>query len=470
MRLQIPRPRPTSMRQLLTAIAALLLAVLLLMLSGGLLGSLVGLRAIHEGFPVTVAGLMMSAFYAGLILGTLRCGRLINRVGHIRAFSAFCALNAAAILALPLVIDPWAWLVLRALIGFNMAGLYMAIESWLNASTGAETRGTIMAVYMALSYLAMGGGQFMLALGTIEQDTLFMVAAMLMALALVPVAVTRASHPTPVATSHLNLAALYRLSPLAVLGCACGGMLTGSLFGIGPIYAGELGLALPEIARFMGVMIVSGLVLQLPLGRLSDRIDRRLVIAVTADVAALASLLLWPMTDHYSVTTLSASGAEARFLWLPEPLPLLLAAAACGGSMATIYPLSVAHANDHISADDMVQASGGLVLAYGCGAIFGPAGAALGMHLAGPGGLFGFTAIVATLTVVIALWRKRSGAPDDAAEKEAFVVMPVAVTLPNVAELDPRVADPGETHADAALDALDALESHEDGDDDLRPL
>jgi MFS family permease len=457
------------MRQLLTAIAALLLAVLLLMLSGGLLGSLVGLRAVHEGFPVTVAGLMMSAFYAGMILGTLRCGRLINRVGHIRAFSAFCALNAAAILALPLVIDPWAWLALRALIGFNMAGLYMAIESWLNASTGTETRGTMMAVYMALSYLAMGGGQFMLALGTIEQDSLFMAAAMLMALAVVPVAVTRASHPTPVATSRLNVIALYRLSPLAVLGCACGGMLTGSLFGIGPIYAGELGLELPEIARFMGVMIVSGLVLQLPLGRLSDRVDRRLVIAVTAAVAALASLLLWPMTDHYSITTLSASGGESRFLWLPDPLPLLLTAAVCGGSMATIYPLSVAHANDYISAEDMVQASGGLVLAYGSGAICGPAGAALAMHVAGPGGLFAFTAIVATLTVVLALWRHRSGAPGEAAEKEAFVVMPVAVTLPNVAELDPRVQDAEEASVAPEADTGD-VESNEDGDDDLRPL
>jgi MFS family permease len=456
-----------AMHQLLTAVAALLLSVLLLMLSGGLLGSLVGLRAIHEGFPITVAGMMMSAFYAGLILGTLRCGRLINRVGHIRAFSAFCALNATAILALPLVVDPWAWLALRALIGFNMAGLYMAIESWLNASTGAETRGTIMAIYMALSYLAMGGGQFMLGLTAIEENTLFIVAAMLMTLAVVPVAMTRASHPTPVETSRLNLLALYRLSPLAVLGCACGGMLTGSLFGIGPIYAGQLGLELPEIARFMGVLIISGLVLQLPLGRISDRVDRRLVIAVTAAVAALASLLLWPLTDHYTVTTLSTGGAEARFLWLPDPLPLLLASAICGGTMATIYPLSVAHANDYISAEDMVQASGGLVLAYGSGAICGPAGAALAMHLVGPGGLFGFTAIVAALTVALALWRHHSGASAEEADKEAFVVMPVAVTLPNVAELDPRVPDPEEETPGIEIEAV---ETREDGDGTLRPL
>lgn len=463
------RARETTvmMRQLLAAVAALLFAVLLLMLSGGLLGSLVGLRAIHEGFPVTVAGLMMSAFYGGLILGTLRCGRLINRVGHIRAFSAFCAVNAAAILALPLVTDPWAWLALRALIGFNMAGLYMAIESWLNASTGAESRGTIMALYMGLSYLAMGGGQFMLGLGTVEGDGLFMVAAMLMVLALVPVAVTRASHPTPVATSRLNVIALYRLSPQAVLGCACGGMLTGALFGIGPIYAGELGLELPEIARFMGILIVSGLILQLPLGRLSDRFDRRIVIAGTAVAAALASLLLWALTDHYSVTTLTASGAESHFLWLPDPLPLLFAAALCGGTMATIYPLCVAHANDHISAEDMIQASGGLVLAYGSGAIFGPAGAALGMQIAGPGGLFGFTAIISMLTVALTLWRHYRGAVSVQAEKETFVVMPVAVTMPNVGELDPRVPDPEQ---EAPSPEIDAVESSEDGDNDLRPL
>ena len=432
------------MHQLLAAVGALLFSVSLLMLSGGLQGSLVGLRAVHEGFPVTVAGLMMSAFYAGMIVGTLRCGALINRVGHIRAFSAFCALNAAAVLAFPLLVDPWLWLALRVVVGFNMAGLYMAIESWLNASTGAETRGTLMALYMALSYMAMGGGQFLLNLGEIGDSTLFMLAAMLSTLALVPVALTRASHPTPVATSRLNLFDLYRLSPLAVLGCACGGMLTGALFGIGPLFAGELGLDLHGIARFMGVMILSGLVLQLPLGRLSDRIDRRLVIAGTAVAACLASLAVLPLTEHYSFASPAAAGGEMRLLWLQDPLPLLLAAACCGGTMATVYPLSVAHANDYISADDMVQASGGLVLAYGAGAICGPAGAALAMHLLGPAGLFAFTAAVAALTVTIALWRHRRGSAAEDAEKEAFVLMPEATTLPNVAELDPRVPDPVE--------------------------
>lgn len=429
------------MRQLFAAVLALLISVSLLMLSAGLQGSLVGLRAVHEGFPVTVAGLMMSAFYGGLILGTLRCGALINRVGHIRAFSAFCAVNAAAILIFPLVIDPWVWLALRVVVGFNMAGLYMTIESWLNANADTSTRGTLMALYMAISYSAMGGGQFMLALGEIGDNTLFMFAAILGTLALVPVALTRASHPLPVESSHLGFVDLYRLSPLAVLGCACAGLLTGALFGVGPLFGAELGLDLGEIAQFMGVMVLSGLVLQLPLGRLSDRVDRRLVIATAAAGACLASLLLLPVTEHYSFVSLSASGEQTRVLWLQDPLALLLAAAFCGGTIATIYPLSVAHANDFISADDMVQASSSLVLAYGAGAIFGPAGAALAMRELGPTGLFSFTAAVAGLTVAIALWRRQRGAPADATTKEAFVVMPEASTMPSVAELDPRAPD-----------------------------
>lgn len=429
------------MHQLFAAVLALLVSVSLLMLSAGLQGSLVGLRSVHEGFPVTVAGLMMSAFYGGLILGTLRCGALINRVGHIRAFSAFCAINAAAVLIFPLIIDPWVWLVLRVVIGFNMAGLYMTIESWLNANADTSTRGTLMALYMAISYTAMGGGQFMLGLGEIGDNTLFMFAAILGTLALVPVALTRASHPTPVASSHLGFADLYRRSPLAVLGCAGGGMLSGALFGIGPIFGRELGLDLNEIAQFMGIMVLSGLVLQLPLGRLSDRIDRRLVIAGAAAGACLASLSLLPVTEHYSFVSLDTNGGEARFLWLQNPLALLLAAGFCGSTIATIYPLSVAHANDFISADDMVQASGGLVLAYGTGAIFGPLGAALTMHQLGPIGLFAFTAAIAALTVAIALWRRQRGPAADEGLKEAFVVMPEASTMPSVAELDPRVPD-----------------------------
>ncbi|MDX1594284.1 MAG: MFS transporter [Gammaproteobacteria bacterium] len=432
------------MRQVLPSIAALLLAVVLLMLSGGLQGSLTGLRAVHEGFPVTVAGLMMSAFYVGVIAGTRRCGPLINRVGHIRAFAAFCAINTVCILTFPLVIEPGVWLFLRAVMGFNMAGLYMAIESWLNATADARTRGTVMALYMGLSYSAMGGGQLLLTLGEIGDNRLFMLGAILGTLALVPVAVTRASHPAPVESSRFGFRDLYRRSPLAVLGCALAGTLGGSLFGVGPIYAGALGLDLDGIALFMGVLIFSGLLLQLPLGRLSDRLDRRIVIAGTALGVCAASLVLWPLTDYYSIPTLGANGEESRFLWLPDPVMLLVAAAACGGTIAAIYPLCVAHANDHIDKEHMVQASGGLMLAYGTGAIFGPVGASLGMQLAGPGGLFAFTGMVALLTASLALWRLRRGASTEDADKEAFVVMPLATTTPNLGELDPRAPEAGD--------------------------
>ncbi|HEY5791562.1 MAG TPA: MFS transporter, partial [Gammaproteobacteria bacterium] len=399
------------MYHLFTATAALFLSVALLMVAGGLLGSLVGLRAAHEGFPVEVAGLMMSAFYAGLILGTLRCGALINRVGHIRAFGAFCGVNAAAVLAFPLLVDPWFWLALRVLIGFNMAGMYMVVESWLNSSAEGPTRGTLLAAYMAVSYLAMGSGQFMLTLGDLGGDTLFSLAGMLTALALVPLAVTRATHPAPVPDSRFGFRELYRLSPLAVIGCALAGVQVGALFGLGPIFAQQLGLALDEIAVFMGALVLSGLLLQLPLGRLSDHVDRRWVIVGAALVACLAGLLLLPVTAHYSFTSFTVSGAEVRVLWEQNPAPLLLVAALCGGTIATLYPLCVAYANDQVSAQDMVPASGGLVLAYGSGALLGPVGGALAMKLLGASGLFAFTAAAGALTALVALWRLRRGAP-----------------------------------------------------------
>ena len=425
------------MRNVLAATTSLLLSVGLLMLAGGLFGSFVGLRSIAEGFPKILAGSMMSAFYAGMILGTLRCGQLINRVGHIRAFGAFCAVTAAAVLAFPLYINPLYWLVLRLVIGFNMAGLYMVAESWLNAKADQSNRATLLSLYMMTSYIAMGSGQFLLNLGPISGAELFMISAMLFSLAVVPVAVTKASHPDPISAPRFGFRRLYRISPLAVIGCVLAGMITGAIWGMAPIYGRDLGLSTSEISVFMGVLVASGLLFQLPIGRLSDHIDRRYVIAGVALVCALSSLAMLPITRAYSFETLDPTRVV---LALPVPVWLFITAALFGGFMATLYPLNIAHANDHIDSDNLVQASGGLILAHGAGAIVGPLGAASVMQLMGPAGLFVFITSVGLLLALVALWRIRQGAPIPEEAKEVFVAMPEVSTTPVATEVDPRTA------------------------------
>lgn len=416
------------MRETLALMWSLLIAVGLLLLGTGLFNTFIGLRAAIEGFPESIIGLMMSAFYAGFMAGTLRSGLLINRIGHIRAFGTFCALSASVACLFPFVVSEVAWLVLRAVLGFNLAALYIVAESWLNAKATPENRGTLLSVYMMAAYLAMGGGQLALNLGDPATSELFMIAAMLFSLAVVPVAITHATNPEPVHAPHFGFRRLYAISPVAVIGCACSGLITGALFGMGPIYARDIGLSLAEISIFMGVVVVSGLLFQFPVGRASDRYDRRTVITFIAGATILVSAALAGLTLYHT-----------RVLALPLGREVFVLATLFGGITATIYPVCVAYANDYIDPEDRLPASGGLVLAYGIGAALGPAGAGALMTVMGPSGLFSFCGLVTAAFVGLILYRRRRRAWAGVLPKVRFVALPEATATPVATDVDPRM-------------------------------
>lgn len=429
------------MISLIASIGALMVGVGLLTLATGLLGTFSALRATIEGFDSTLAGMLMSAYYVGLIIGTFRCGALIRRIGHIRAFAAFCAMAGALVCLMPFVIHPWSWLFLRAAIGFNVAGMFMVVESWLNARATSETRGTVMSVYMMVSYLAVGSGQLLMNLGDPRGMDLFVIAVMLFTLALVPVAVTRTRAPEPQDSSAFGPRQLFEISPLSVIGCLGAGLLAGAVYGMGPIFGRSLGMSVSEIALFMSVLVTSGLVLQLPIGRASDRFDRRRVLTLVAAGCAVVALAIAALMMWRSLGDALTVHPQASF-WFEYGRPFLVLAALYGGLSATLYPLSVAYANDYIEARDMVPATAGLVLAFGVGAAGGPVGAALTMKLLGPMGLFVFIAVVATGVVAFALYRMRRRHWVPVMEKEAYVGMPDATIVPVAApEMDPRSLD-----------------------------
>lgn len=422
----------------LKSMASLLTSVALLMLGSGLFNSFIALRASIEGFDPETIGLLGSAFYAGLLLGTLRCGPLINRVGHIRAFGAFAAITAAAILAFPFIVSALSWMALRALIGFNIAGLYMVCESWLNTKASSENRGTILSLYMVTVFLAMGTGQILLSVGDPESDQLFMLGAGLMALSLVPVAITSASHPAPVSASHFGFRKLYRISPVAVVGCVTAGLAVGSLFSMSPIFAKELGMNVQQIGVFMGILMASGLLLQLPVGWWSDRTDRRQVmLAMSGLVGATALAIVALMRWSYSLDTPSGT---IEITWASDAAIMFMLAGLLGGALATVYPLCIAYANDYVDASDLVQASAGLVLAYSIGAVMGPTVSALVMGLVGPAGLFWFVGLTALAFALFLLHRMRQRAAVPASETESFVPLPDATATPVATEVDPRSA------------------------------
>ncbi len=412
------------MREILFSVSALLISVGILMLGGGLLGTLLSVRMTLEAFDATTTGLVMSAYFLGLMVGAQQAGHVIHRAGHIRAFAVFAALANAAVLGHSLYLDAYLWAALRVLSGFSIAGLYMVIESWLNERATSETRGRIFSVYQVVAFAALGSGQLLLYVGDPAGTELFVIAALLMGLALIPVAITRAEYPKAPERHRMALRATLGRTPLAGVTTVSAGLINGAIFAMTPVFGLSTGIGVDGIALLMSAIIFGGVLLQWPIGQLSDRLGRRpLLIAVGAGTTVVATTL-----------------AVADFL----PLSLLIPVAAMfGGVSFTLYPLSVSHANDVLQPKDFVSVSGTLLFFWGLGATLGPTAAGQVMAYIGPRGLFLFVAVVATL-IALCAWLFRTEEVD--IEGQAPFVT-VARTTPVILEMDPRY---NEAEAEAA--------------------
>ena len=374
------------------SIFSLLLGIAILLVGSGLLGTLLALRGGLEGFIAPVIGLVMSAYFAGFFAGTFLCPRIIRRVGHIRSFAMFAAVASSAAIVHVLVIDPWAWAALRVVTGGCLVGLYMVIESWLNTKTPNERRGRVFAIYMAVTLLALALGQALVATGAPAGFTLFGIVSIAFSLALVPIALTSVAQPDPVPLPRLGLRRLYETSTLGVAGAFASGLVLGAFWGIGPLFAQRIGLDTPGIATFMSAAILGGAALQMPVGRLSDRYDRRRVLATVCAAGAVCALAV-PVVMPHSFAT----GIAFVFLY--------------GGLAFSVYPIGAAHLNDQLAPEDILDGSSGLLLLHGLGAAIGPTASGVLMRWLGPGSLFVYFAIVFVALAVFAARRVRAAAP-----------------------------------------------------------
>ncbi len=413
-------------------IFALLLGTAFLLGGSGLHGLLMPLRGQEEGFSTTVLGLLGTAWAVGFVAGCFFGPRLVRRVGHVRAFGACAASGAIIALLSGLLVSEVIWIVLRVLTGFVMAGAFMIIESWLNERSSNENRGTVFGLYMMVTYASIMGGQMTVAAGDVTTSSLFMMAGILFCLSLIPTAVSTAVTPKPLAEVSLDLPGLYRNSPIAAAGCFLIGVANGAWGTLGAVYGARAGITTAEIALMMSLVVIAGAAMQLPAGRLSDRTDRRYVLAGGAGIAALVALLI--------------------VLVAPRSGTVILTLTAFYGAMAYIlYSLAVAHANDHAPAEDFVKVSGGLLLLYGFGTMAGPLMAAPLMDYVSTEGIFLATAWAHLTLAGYALLRISRRAPVPVEEREAFKTLPSerAVT-PNAVMLDPR-SDTDEDGSDTAL-------------------
>lgn len=406
----------------LRSVFSLLLGAGLMAFGVGLIGLLLPIRMDIEGVAPQIAGYVMSAYYAGFVGGSLMGQRIIGRVGHIRAFAAFAAILTAAIMVHALVFNVPLWGLMRASVGFCMAGLYAVIESWLNVRSSNELRGRVLSMYTLTIYISSGVGQLAVNLDQQAGLELFTLGALLTSLSLVPVVLTRVAGPELGSIKTMSLAGLYRASPLGTVATAGAGLMSGSLYALGAVYGTEIGLSVFENSIFMGAPIIGGFLLQWPIGRMSDKFDRRTVLFGVLMASVAAAVLLGAF-----------SMASGGFVLLATANLLL------GGFLATIYPTAVAHAFDYIDPSRMVAANSGMLLAWAVGATAGPLVASSVMGPAGPSGLFVFIASIAMALAVYTRWRMSRRAAKPAEEQSKFV--PVPATSAIAGALDPR-ADP----------------------------
>ena len=410
-------------------IVSLLTGIGILLVGSGLFGTALALRAGLEGFADPVIGLVMSAYFVGFFAGTFVCPALIRRVGHIRAFAMFAAVAAATVLLHVLIVHPAVWLALRVVTGACLVGLYTVIESWLNAQTPNAQRGKVFAAYMVVTLLALTFGQALITYADPAAFTLFAIASLLMSLALVPIALTSIAQPTPVTTPRLGLRFLYATSPAAVAGALASGMVIGAFWGMGPVFAQRIGLDNAGVAGFMGATILGGAALQWPIGQLSDRVDRRRVLAwVGAAAAVLASVAS------------AAAGISAT--------ALMAAMFVFGGLAFSVYPVSVAHLNDHLQPDQVLEGSSGLLLLHGLGAAAGPAVVGLLVGGFGPRSLLVYYATTLVLLAMFVAVRIRQAPPVALEEHAPFAPMvrtsPEALAMLADAAEDAAQAEPRE--------------------------
>lgn len=426
------------MFKLIVSLFSLLLGIALLLVGMGSLGTLLGVRAGIEQFGPPVTGVVMAAYFLGFVVGNYACPPLIRRVGHIRTFAALAAIVTAVALLHALVVHPLTWLALRVVNGACMMGLYMVMESWLNAITPNEKRGQVFAVYMATTLLAMGVGQYLILVGEITSLIPFAITAVFLAMALVPVALTRISQPEPMAAVRLSLRMLFATTPLGAAGALFAGLSTGAFWGMGPLFAHRIGLEPAGVAMFMSAAILGGAVLQWPIGRLSDRGDRRRMLLGVCLGAVVAALTTYALVQIH-------------------PEALFGGAFLYGGFAFTLYSLSVAHANDHLASEQVLEATRSLLLLHGIGAVVGPALAGVLMAALGPGSLLLYFATVLALLALYTVYRMRVRLPIIPAEP--FKTMS-GDTSQVVLELDPRAGEAGPEAA--PVDAVSGTAAQQD--------
>lgn len=389
-----------------TNLIALFTAFLLMVLGSSFQSTLLAIRAGVEGFSQSMTGVMMASFFFGYAGGSVLTAGFLRSVGYVRTFAALASIASAITLLHGIFAAPSVWVMLRFAFGICYSGMVLIVESWLNAESDSRQRGKVLAVYGILFMVASGAAQFGVLLGRTSGLILFAAVSVIISLSLVPTNLMPIAEPATPTYHKLTLSRLYAVSPFGIVGVVSAGLVTGGFWTLGPRFVQDIGLGEGSVALFMSSAILGGATFQWPLGILSDRIDRRLVILTSFSFTALFGGLI----------LLVGVPAGGNYLYI--------GAFGFGAFGLPLYSLCLAHVNDHLRWDELVPAASTVVILFGVSSGAGPALAGFAMELLGPGGLYGLATGVALLFVVYGITRLGTRAPLVAPRKRVFQHLP----------------------------------------------
>ncbi len=393
----------------LIPLSALLLGSLFLLTAGGINGLILPIRGSDEGFSAFSLGLLGTSWAVGYVLGCVFAPRLVAGVGHIRAFGTLAATAAIVVLLSSMFPDPWVWIPLRAISGFCFAGAAMIVESWLSEEVDSSIRGQVFGTYAMINLIGSTGGQMILIGADISGHWYFMLAAIFYCLALIPTAISSNRAPAPLFEVKLNIPRLWRNSPVAVFAALMIGISNGTFATLAAVYGARIGLDMTSIVIFCSLPVLAGALFQIPVGKASDRFDRRKILVLLAVLAIAAESIFLTMSPQTGIQN-------------------ILIGSLLGAAMFAMYPIVLAHANDHAEVGQSLQISGGLLMFFGYGSILGPFLGGIALSLIGPPALFWTMIISHILIVLFTIWRMSRRESAKSEEKPAFKAFPLART------------------------------------------
>lgn len=374
------------MRSAIISSWTLFFGILLFMVGNGLQGVLLGVRAEQLEFGDVMTGFVMGGYFLGYLSGTFVIPKLVSRVGHIRVFGVMAALASASILVHPIVEYASMWMIMRILTGFAYVGMYIVSESWINDKATNSSRGGLLSVYMIVQMLGMMIGQSMLTFGSETGYDMFLAVSIIVSFAAIPIMLTAARSPDFEEPEPASFRRVYYNSPLSVVGMGITGFNAAIVFGMGAVFASKIGMSLTQVSYFMVAIGGGAMILQYPIGKLSDLIDRRTVILIAH------SLSLGFLIASYYASSIS-------FLWLGLMMALY------SGVSTPLYSLYIAHANDYLSPRQVVSTSAKLVMINGLGAIFGPPVLGYSIYIIGVSAFFSVQIIMHIIMIGFVFYR-----------------------------------------------------------------